>query len=94
MGYRIEYGPSECKSSNQAVCSGRILLLGVVIFGLFSMSVRLWWPEGWQVMRCMIFPGDLEAAGEAAEAFAQSVRDGMSLQEAIINFCEHVVSVG
>ncbi len=45
-------------------------------------------------MRCMIFPGDLEAAGEAAEAFAQSVRDGMSLQEAIMNFCEHVVSVG
>lgn len=94
MGYRIEYGPVECKSSNQTVRSGRILLLGVVLFALFFVSVRRWWPEGWQVLRCMVFPGDLEAAGEAAEAFAQSVRDGMSLQEAIMNFCEHVVSVG
>ncbi len=89
MAYSISYGAQRHELQERSR-GGRFWLLSVGFFALFLLGVQLFWEDGAQTLRQLIFPLS-EQAVAALEGMVQSVRDGVSIPEAVTAFCREVI---
>lgn len=92
MAYQIIYG--EGFEPNNRLHRGRRLALTVFFFGVFLWSVFHFWPEGRELLKMALIPGNPDTTLEAAQVFAQELGCGFSLSDAAGNFFEAVRSHG
>lgn len=90
MSYQIIYGKG--MESNNRSHRGKRLVLTVLFFGFFLWSVHHFWPEGRELLKTVLIPGNPDATLEAAQVFAQELGCGFSLADAAGNFFEAVRS--
>lgn len=92
MGYRIVYPGQVPKRS---VKPGNTLRLRTLIAGallLFSISVRLLWPEGAQNLRSLIIPTHLSNTELAFSKLIYEIQNGISLDECLVTFCHRIIN--
>ena len=92
MSYRIEYDPQTYRNRHHS-----LFFRGTVTaiwFACFVWSVCRFWPEGRELLKLLIIPGDPDVTLEAAEVFARELQDGGSLAGAAERFVHAVFSHG
>lgn len=90
--YRIVYNrKNEDRQSGRGY---RRFLLAVCSFLLFLWMVSAFYPQGREILRILLIPGDPDVTLQAAEAFAQELGNGFSVAEAAKNFCSTVLNHG
>lgn len=90
--YRIEY---DRKNEDRQPGRGyRRFLLAVCCFLLFLWLVFAFYPQGREVLRILLIPGDPDVTLHAAEVFAQELGNGFSVADAAKNFCSTVLNHG
>lgn len=87
MGYRIDYGVGKA----QAGKSHKIWLWFVDLTLLFTAVICLW-PEARTAAAKLLLSGSAEKIVLAAEAFAQELRGGTSVLEAVEVFCQGILA--
>lgn len=92
MGYRIIYDEKNEKKTNFSGIRRSILTAGFFLCFLWGVSV--FWPEGRELLKVLLIPGDPETTLQAAEVFAQELESGFSLADAAQNFCMAVLDHG
>ena len=91
MGYKIVYGPSIRSHDRADAAGGRIRSLIAVFLFCFAVTVRLCWPEGAEILREYLIPGDLSAVEEAYTVMLEQLRNGGQLREAALVFCRTIL---
>lgn len=88
MAYRIDYSDGgrqaatrEKKHSFRAV---------LICFFLFLILVQLFWPQGREAIQKFLLPGATEAAWAAVDGFANQVRTGEPIGDALETLCRNV----
>lgn len=92
MGYRITYGMEAGRKESDR--GGRRFFLTAVFFLCFLWMVSVFWPEGRELLKILLIPGDPDETLRAAEVFAQELGSGFSLTDAAQNFCIAVLEHG
>ena len=92
MGYQIVYETE--KSKDEKGCYFLHLILTPCFFGVFLWMVGYFWPDGRELLKRLTIPGEPEITLEAIEVFAQEVGSGISLMDAVRNFCLVVLNHG
>ena len=85
MGYRVDYGYGKV----QAGKSRKIWLCFAALVLFLAAGIRFW-PEGRRAAAAFLLPGSAEQIGQAAEAFAQELREGTPVLEAVEAFCRGI----
>lgn len=94
MGYRITYEsfgeerkmPAN-KRRNSAIAAG--ILVAALITGAFAVKhTGLRWVQEY------LLPGDPAVTAAALEGFAQDLKEGESIKDAIITFCREIMENG
>lgn len=70
------------------------MVLTIMLFFLFYRVVSTYWPEGMQLLRILLIPGEPDTTIQAAEVFASELRSGYALTDAVRNFCSTVFENG
>ena len=77
MSYRMIYEPgSRSQSGNSMIFR---TLMTASFFVCFLWMVSRFWPEGRELLKILLIPGDPDATLEAAAAFAQDLGSGEQL---------------
>lgn len=76
MAYRVQYSAPERRKIGLAWTTAVFLTVFVLLVGLF-------WPEGANVLRDLLIPGDPAVTAAALEQFAAEMRGGTSWREAL-----------
>ena len=92
MAYSIVYG--EKRKQNNPKSNVRKFLMTAGMFLFFLWSVSCFWPEGKEMLKLLLIPGDPETTIQAAEVFAQELSSGFSWTDASKNFCMTVLEHG
>lgn len=92
MGYRVDYLPIR-KVRRAEKRSAAVPALTAVFFLVFLVSVNLFWAEGADVIK-QLLPGELTAAADALEVFAQELKAGEQLKSALEHLCSVVTNDG
>lgn len=92
MAYSIVYGMKQEQKHTQSKSRRFVLTAGIFLFFLWSVSC--FWPEGREMLKLLLVPGDSETTLRAAEVFAQELSSGFSLADASKNFCIAVLEHG
>ena len=92
LNYHIIY---EAEKRKKGKGSGlRRLFLTTGFFLCFLWLVGTFWPDGQDLMKQLLIPGDPDITLEAAEVFAQEVGSGFAMADAARNFCLAVLNHG
>lgn len=94
MGYRIEYEPQTRTSGKSGRFVRRIQILTAAFFLLFVLLVRQAWPEGTQMLREILLPGEPSFTQTAFQTMLGDIRQGTSVQEALTVFCQQMIDHG
>ena len=62
-----------------------------MFFLLFLIAVELFWPEGRNVIRGLLFSGDAEVAAEAMEELTVQLKLGMPVKDALVVFGRQIL---
>lgn len=92
VAYRIVY-----HDETEGCCSkkGRNrFFLTACFFLLFLLLVSVFYPQGREILRILLIPGDPDVTLHAAEVFAQELGNGYSMADAAKNFCITVLNHG
>lgn len=92
VAYSIVYGMTENPQNSSSKLRRFALTAGM--FLLFLWCVSSFWPEGSELLKVLLVPGDSETTIQAAEVFAQELSSGFSLADASKNFCITVLEHG
>ena len=93
MSYRVEYGWNP-KQAQRGSCFGfRRFLFCAGFFVLFLTLVTVFWSEGREVLLQLLFPGDAEAAWNAAVLLADDLMQGIPLNDAVESFCREIIQL-
>jgi len=92
VSYRIEY-TSEGEHKKMANFGNRIFLT-IGFFICFLWMVNTYWPEGRDLLKRILIPGDPEVIMQAAEVFAQELSSGFTVTDAAKNFCIAIMEHG
>lgn len=90
MGYRIDYCPVKKIRGAEKRRAGLPALTAACLL-VFVLLVNCTWPKGSDVLRSLLFSGDLAVTASALEDFAVELRMGEQLQSALESFCRKVV---
>lgn len=90
MGYQIVYEPAS-KKIPAFYKKSRIPEMAAACFLLFLLLVNGFWPRGREVVQQIVWPGDREAAVQAAEIFVQELRYGEPFADAVESFCREIL---
>ena len=88
MGYRVDYGPVRRNRKETGGNVLRIPLYTMLFLLVFILSVNLTWPEGREILRNFLLPGNSE------QAFSELVTDlksGESFTVAVTVFCRSIL---
>lgn len=89
MAYCINYGVQR-QELKEKQDRGRFWLLVAGFFTVFLLGVQLFWAEGAQALRQLVFPLQDQAVA-ALDGMVQSIRDGSTIPEAVTAFCREVI---
>lgn len=87
MGYRIDYQPVKKVRDAEKRRSGS-LPLTALCFLLFCLLVNWLDPVGAEVMRELLIPGDAAVTAAALDGFAEELKAGEELEDALKYFCQ------
>ena len=90
MSWSIEYEGNGIPRKKRSSAGRRVLT--VCFFLIFLLTICLFWPEGRNLLRMVFLPGDPDVTLEAAEVFADALRQGIPVSDAARQFCITVVS--
>lgn len=94
MGYRIVYGPEIRPPRERAGTSGRLPAMTAAFLLIFALLVRQFWPEGTQILRQYLLPGELSVTEQAFSSLMQNIRGGESVLSAFTVFCQEIIQYG
>lgn len=86
MAYQINY-LSENQKMESGTCIRRVILTTAFLM-CFVWLVSVFWPDGKELLKQLLIPGNPASAMKAAEVFAAELGSGYSLVDAARNFCE------
>ncbi len=92
MPYCIEYIPVTKKKYTPDNHPLRLPALILTVFMGFCAAVYILWPQGKEVLRELLIPGDPDTTIAALEAFAQQLRGGESIMGAVECFCREILT--
>ena len=92
MGYQIRYDAG--KAVKTGLKERKRSAVGMVAAGLVALClfVRLFWPAGMDKLRRMVFPGDPEVTGRAAEQMVSQIHEGVPVGDAVQAFCREILN--
>lgn len=90
MGYRVEYSPVKKVRGLEKRVSRQSALTGLCVL-LFVLLVCTCWPEGADVLRKLVFPGDPAVTAAALEELTWELRGGEDLSDSLRNFCLQIL---
>lgn len=90
MGYRVEYRPVK-KVRRVEKRTVRLPALTGLCLLLFVFLVSSFWPRGAEVMRGLVFSGDVAVTAAALEEMAGELRAGAGLSDAVETFCQKII---
>lgn len=90
MGYRVDYQPVK-KVRNAEKRKSRVPALTALFLMLFFFLVFSFWPQGGELLRELLIPGDPDTTVMALEAFAQDLHDGETPAIAFETFCRSIL---
>lgn len=89
MAYRVDYNNNGGRSAGTG--EKKRVFRGIVIcFFLFLILVQLFWPRGQEAIRKLLLPGATETVWAAVDGFADQLRTGEPLGEALDALCRSV----
>lgn len=91
MGYRVEYQPIKKVRGAERIKS-RVLSLTALFFLLFCVLVQCFLPRGAELMKEILIPGETAVTAVALDRFAEELKMGGALQEALQHFCQLVLA--
>ena len=91
MGYRIDYAGPEPQMQIHAGGCIRIRTMIAAALLLLSVTVRLLWPEGTDVLQSVFLPGVLTPTEHAYSQLVTDLREGTPLLESLDVFCHSVL---
>lgn len=90
MGYQIRYDAG--KAVKTGLKERKTSAIGVLAAGLVvCLVMRLIWPAGVDKLRQMVFPGDPEVTGRAAEQMVSQIHEGVPVGDAVQAFCREIL---
>lgn len=92
MAYCILY--DDKNQPKKTLSAFRRLVLTVCFFACFLWLVSSFWPEGQELLRRLLIPGDPDGTLHAAEVFAQEIGSSFPLSDAARNFCLAILDHG
>lgn len=87
MAYEIHYGPEKKRRGGGAVFLAMVLVLSFLAVGIL-------WPEGAERLRDFLTPGDPAVTTAALEDFAQELRGGKPVTEALRELARRIKGYG
>lgn len=94
MGYKIVYGDGPWDYDKKVESGSRVRILTAGCLLLFCMLVRMLWPEGCELLRDVILPGELSATEQSFQVMLSDLRLGEPMKDALRTFCMDVVHNG
>ena len=94
MSYRIEYGCAIPAKFRHPTWGIQLQVLTAVCMILFSLMVGRFWPQGRQVLREYLLPGEPTVTEQAFSGLVQDLSSGMGLEEAVTVFCRQIIDHG
>lgn len=94
MGYRIEYGPMPKIMKQPKRGMLRLNTMTAVCLLLFILTVKHIWPEGTDILRSYLLPGEPTVTEQAANALISDLRNGESFGNAVTVFCREILENG
>lgn len=91
MGYRIVYGPMPKTVEAGRRCSYRLYWLTALFLMLLVLLVKLYWPEGVQVLRSCLLPGEMTSTEQAVNGLISDLQGGESFGDAVTVFCRQIL---
>lgn len=91
MGYRIDYQPMKNVRNPEKRTAG-IPGMTALFLLLFVFIVFSFWPQGAELLREILIPGEADVTVAALETFARELQCGESLSCAFDSFCRHILS--
>ena len=89
MSYRMIYEPgSRAEGGNSVIFR---TLMTASFFVCFLWTVSRFWPEGRELLKLLLIPGDPDMTLEAIEVFAQELGCGYPIKDAVQNFFDAVL---
>lgn len=90
MGYRVDYGPVKKVRGLEKRVS-RKSALTALCFLIFCLLVGTLWPEGAEMLRRLVFPGDPAVTAAALEEFTVQLQTGADVKESLQQFCLNIL---
>lgn len=94
MAYRIVYGPMPGNAAQKTAGSFRLHIMTAIFLVLFVLLVRQVWPEGTDMLRTFLLPGDPTANEQAVSSLIQDLRAGEAFADALTVFCRQIIENG
>ena len=94
MGYQIRYYSEGTERENQGKYKVRRKLFAIGFFLLFLGAVYRLWPDGWQLLRYILIPGDPEITEVSAEVFVSELQAGKPFRDAAGAFLRDILYEG
>lgn len=88
MAYRVDYDNVGRQAAGRE--KKHIFRSVVICFFLFLILVQLFWPRGQEAIRKILLPGATEAVWAAVDGFADQIRTGEPVGEALDALCRSV----
>lgn len=89
MSYKIIYGKVRGKPSKWNII--RIQMIVCVFLLIFSVCVRLFWPDGADLMRQCLVSEELSSGAQAVVALVEGLEDGESFADTVAVFCQELI---
>lgn len=90
MGYRVDYQPVK-KVRGAERRRSRVLALTGLCLIVFLILVNSVWPQGMELLRELLIPGDTAVTVAALEDLASELGAGEALSGALENFCRRIL---
>lgn len=94
MAYRIVYGPMPKMVHPKREGYVRLQLLTAVFLLLFVLLVRQAWPEGTDMLRSILLPGEPGITEQSVQLMLEDIREGEPLGDAVAAFCRQIIENG
>lgn len=91
MGYRIVYGEEAKPKPEGAWTALRLQALTAACLLAFTFGVKTIWPEGTEVLRQVLLPGEPGITEKAFQTFVENVQEGESFGDAVTTFCKEIL---
>ena len=92
MAYRIDYTVNTKYQPTPAWQWDKLAKMAVTFFLIFLLATAIFWPEGRLALQQMVLPCDTEVTAQAFSAMLDQIRGGEALDEAVVAFCQEILS--